>query len=94
LPGEPTSQAGLDTLNAGNVSVNFSGPMSVDNRTMGSMTVDFGTNPTWTGTWTNPGYSFGAGGGGVEEGVAGGPFPGVEALLPGEAGVLGFGGGV
>ncbi len=26
------------------------------------MTVDFGTNPTWTGTWTNPGYSFGAGG--------------------------------
>jgi hypothetical protein len=60
--GTATSQAGLDTLNAGNVSVNFSGPMSVDNRTMGSMTVDFGTNPTWTGTWTNPGYSFGAGG--------------------------------
>jgi hypothetical protein len=60
--GTATSQAGLDTLNAGNVSVSFSGPMSVDNHTMGSMTVDFGTNPTWTGTWTNPGYSFGAGG--------------------------------
>jgi hypothetical protein len=60
--GTATSQAALDTLNAGNVSVNFSGPMSVDNRTVGSMTVDFGTNPTWTGTWTNPGYSFGAGG--------------------------------
>jgi hypothetical protein len=26
------------------------------------MTVDFGTNPTWTGNWTNPAYSFGAGG--------------------------------
>lgn len=60
--GTATSQAGLDALNAGNVSLNFSGPMSVDNRTTGSMTVDFGTNPTWTGTWTNPAYSFGAGG--------------------------------
>jgi hypothetical protein len=60
--GTATSQAGLDSLNAGNVSVNFSGPMSVDNDTVGSMTVDFGTNPTWAGTWTNPGYSFGAGG--------------------------------
>ncbi len=60
--GTATSQAGLDTLNAGNVSLNFSGPMSVDNRTVGSMTIDFGTNPTWTGNWTNPGYSFGAGG--------------------------------
>lgn len=60
--GNATSQAGLDTLNAGNVSVNFSGPMSVDKNTAASMTVDFGTNPTWVGTWTNPGYSFGAGG--------------------------------
>lgn len=60
--GTATSQPGLDTLNAGNVSVNFSGPMSVDKGTVGSMTVDFGTNPAWTGTWTNPGYSFGAGG--------------------------------
>ncbi|MBM4220995.1 MAG: hypothetical protein FJ170_03490, partial [Gammaproteobacteria bacterium] len=60
--GTATSQSGLDALNSGNVSVNFSGPMSVDNHTMASMTVDFGSNPTWTGTWTNPGYSFGAGG--------------------------------
>ena len=60
--GNATSQAGLDTLNAGNTSVNFSGPMSVDKNTVGSMTVAFGTNPTWTGTWTNPAYSFGAGG--------------------------------
>lgn len=60
--GTATSQAGLDTLNAGNVSLNFSGPMSVDKGTVGSMTIDFGTNPTWTGNWTNPGYSFGAGG--------------------------------
>ena len=60
--GTATSQAGLDTLNAGNVSVNFSGPMSVENHTSASMTVDFGSNPTWTGAWTNPGYSFGAGG--------------------------------
>lgn len=60
--GDATSQTGLDTLNAGNTSVNFSGPMSVDKNTVGSMTVAYGTNPTWTGTWTNPGYSFGAGG--------------------------------
>lgn len=60
--GTATSQAGLDSLNAGNASVNFSGPMSVDKSTVGSMTVDFGTNPVWTGTWTNPAYSFGAGG--------------------------------
>jgi hypothetical protein len=60
--GTATSQTALDTLNAGNVSMNFSGPMSVDNRTSAAMTIDFGTNPTWTGTWTNPGYSFGAGG--------------------------------
>jgi hypothetical protein len=60
--GTATSQAGLDALNAGNVSVNFSGPMSVDKSTTGAMTVDFGTNPTWTGNWTNPAYSFGAGG--------------------------------
>jgi hypothetical protein len=27
-----------------------------------SLRIDFGANPVWTGTWTNPGYSFGAGG--------------------------------
>ena len=60
--GIATSQPGLDTLNAGNVSLNFAGAMGVDPTTVGSMTIAFGTNPTWTGTWTNPAYSFGAGG--------------------------------
>jgi hypothetical protein len=60
--GTTTSQAGLNALNAGNVSVSFAGPMSVDNSTVASLRIDFGANPVWTGTWTNPGYSFGAGG--------------------------------
>lgn len=60
--GTATSQAGLDALNAGNVSMNFLGNMSVDKLTDVAMTVDFGTSPTWAGTWTNPAYSFGAGG--------------------------------
>ena len=60
--GNATSQAGLDTLNAGNVSVSYSGAMSVNNATIGAMTVNFGSAPNWTGTWTNPDYSFGAGG--------------------------------
>ena len=60
--GNAMSQAGLDTLNAGNISVSYSGAMSVNNATIGAMTVNFGSNPNWTGTWTNPDYSFGAGG--------------------------------
>lgn len=60
--GTTTSQAGLNALSAGNVSVSFAGPMSVDNSTVGNLRIDFGANPVWTGTWTNPGYSFGAGG--------------------------------
>ena len=60
--GTTTGQAGLNALNAGNVSLSFNGPMSVNNATNGSMTVKFGTNPTWAGTWTNPAWSFGAGG--------------------------------
>jgi hypothetical protein len=60
--GNATSQAGLDTLNIGNVSVSYSGAMSVNNATTGAMTVNFGSNPNWTGSWTNPNYSFGAGG--------------------------------
>ncbi len=60
--GTTTSQAGLDSLNAGNVSVNFTGPMSVDNTTTANMTVNFGASPTWTGNWVNPAWSFGAGG--------------------------------
>jgi hypothetical protein len=60
--GTSTTQTALNTLNAGSVSANFSGPMSVDSRTNASITVNFGTQPNWTGTWTNPGYTFGAGG--------------------------------
>lgn len=60
--GTTTSQAGLNALNAGNVSVSFAGPMSVDNGTVANLRIDFGANPVWNGTWTNPGYSFGAGG--------------------------------
>jgi hypothetical protein len=60
--GTATSQAGLNALNAGNVSLTFSGPMSVNNSTTGNLTLKFGSNPTWTGNWTNPAYSFGAGG--------------------------------
>ncbi|MEO7387456.1 MAG: hypothetical protein ABIX37_11010 [Gammaproteobacteria bacterium] len=60
--GTATSQAGLDAMNAGNVTLNFSGPMSVNNATTGNMTLNFGSDPNWTGTWTNPAWSFGAGG--------------------------------
>ena len=37
-------------------------PLSVDNATVANLNVDFGTNPVWSGTWTNPAWSFGAGG--------------------------------
>jgi hypothetical protein len=60
--GNATSSAGLDALNGNGVSLSYSGPMSVNNATNAAMTVAFGTNPTWTGTWTNPAWSFGAGG--------------------------------
>ena len=36
--------------------------MSVNNATNANMTVNFGSQPNWTGTWTNPAWSFGAGG--------------------------------
>ena len=60
--GMATSQSGLNSLNTNGVSVTFNGPMSVNNATNASMTVNFGTQPNWTGTWTNPAWSFGAGG--------------------------------
>jgi hypothetical protein len=60
--GTSTSQAGLDLLNGEGVSVAFAGPMSVDNATNAAITVDFGSRPAWSGTWTNPAWSFGAGG--------------------------------
>jgi hypothetical protein len=60
--GNATTQSGLNFLNGTGVSVNFAGPMSVDNSTNAAMTVRFGGTPTWSGTWTNPQWSFGAGG--------------------------------
>jgi len=60
--GTSTSQAGLNALNAGNATVRFTGPMSVNNATNAAITVDFGSQPGWAGTWTNPAWSFGAGG--------------------------------
>ena len=60
--GTATSQAGLDGLNAGNVTLNFSGPMSVNNATTGNMTLTFGSRPIWTASYNNPAWSFGAGG--------------------------------
>ena len=60
--GTATTQSGLNFLNGNGVSVNFAGPMSVNNGTNAAMTVNFGSQPTWSGTWTNPAWSFGAGG--------------------------------
>jgi hypothetical protein len=60
--GTATTQSGLNFLNGNGVSVAFSGPMSVDNGTDAAMTVSFGSQPAWTGIWTNPAWAFGAGG--------------------------------
>jgi len=60
--GISTSQPGLSFLNGNGLSVDFSGPMSVDNATTAAMTVNFGSQPTWSGSWTNPAWQFGAGG--------------------------------
>lgn len=60
--GAAASQADLDSLNAGNVSATFTGPMSVNNATTATMTIDFGARPTWSGNWVNPAWSFSAGG--------------------------------
>ena len=60
--GVATSQSGLSLLNGNGTSLSFAGPMSVDNATNAAMTVNFGSQPSWTGTWTNPAWSFGAGG--------------------------------
>lgn len=68
--GHATTQAGLDTLAGQGAIVSFSGPMSVDNRTIGSMTLDFGAQAQWSGSWVNPGYSF----------TAGGPVSGVDLI--------------
>lgn len=71
--GRTTTQAGLDALNTQGATVSFSGPMSVDNRTVGSMTLNFGTKASWSGNWVNPGYNF----------SAGGPLTGVDLVSDG-----------
>ena len=62
--GMTATQAELDALNAGTgMSMNFTGPMSADPTTISNITLNFGPDSNWTGNWTNPGYSFSAGGG-------------------------------
>ncbi|CAG0928158.1 MAG: hypothetical protein IT485_11620 [Gammaproteobacteria bacterium] len=60
--GTATSASGLSLLNGNGISLTFTGPMSVNNATNASVTVNFGSQANWTGTWTNPAWSFGAGG--------------------------------
>lgn len=52
----------LDTLNAGKLTATFSGNMSGNPNTMANITVNFGSQPNWNGSWQNPGYAFDAGG--------------------------------
>lgn len=63
--GTAVSQADIDTLTNSGVgtTLQFSGPMSVDNATNASIALSYGANPLWTGSWENPAYSFTAGGG-------------------------------
>jgi len=70
--GRAIDQSDLDALNNSTVarSLNFAGRMSVDNSTTASVTVNFGASPDWSGSWTNPGYDF----------SAGGPLQGVELV--------------
>ncbi len=69
--GIASSQATLDALNGtGNgISASFAGPMSVDPSTRGIMTVNFGTQPTWTGNWANNVRNFSFDAGGAVQGV-------------------------
>jgi len=60
--GIASTQATLDTLNAGQVSASFAGNMSTDPGTLVNMTVNFGSQTNWSGNWTNPAYAFSAGG--------------------------------
>lgn len=60
--GVAAEQGDIDALTAGNIRLNFTGPMSVDNATTASITLDYGGTPSWSGNWTNPAYAFDAGG--------------------------------
>lgn len=63
--GTAVSQADIDTLTNSGIgrTLQFSGPMSVDNFTNANIALTYGANPLWTGSWENPAYSFSAGGG-------------------------------
>jgi len=52
----------IDGLNAGNVTATFSGRMTGYTDTLADITVNFGSQPAWTGSWQNPAYAFAAGG--------------------------------
>lgn len=60
--GTATSASGLSLLNGNGISLNFSGPMSVNNATNASVTVNFGSQANWTCSWNNPAWAFNAGG--------------------------------
>jgi len=60
--GTAMDQGTLDALNGSPVSARFSGLMSSDNNTTASITVNFGSSPTWSGNWSNPSYEFDAAG--------------------------------
>lgn len=60
--GIAATPAALDALNAGNVAATFRGAMSGDNATTATLTLNFGSQPAWTGNWVNPAYTFSAGG--------------------------------
>lgn len=62
--GTATTAAEIDRLNNTGMgsTLNFQGPMSVDNSTIANLTLAYGADPTWTGSWDNPAYSFSAGG--------------------------------
>ncbi len=60
--GIASTQATLDALNAGQVTASFAGNMSTDPGTLVNMNVNFGSQTSWSGNWTNPAYAFSAGG--------------------------------
>lgn len=62
--GVASTQATLDSLNVSNATVNFSGTLLRNTTTQVNMTVNFGSNTNWTGSWDsiNNSEDFTAGG--------------------------------
>jgi hypothetical protein len=60
--GIAATQADLDALTNMGATLNFSGPMSVNNATSANISLSYAATPSWTGNWTNPAYAFSAGG--------------------------------